>query len=969
MNTLSVASLHKAAVTVVVPAYNHARYIVEALDSVRHQTFENWTMIVVDDGSTDSTWQVLQTYQQQVADPRIQILTQTNAGSHATINRAISLSTTPFVAILNSDDVFMPGRLARLMEIATNVNHPVFITTGVTLIDASSTPITALHWWQSMYGDILSRWYAHQAQQADNPAVQTLLWGNLTISTSNFFMSREVWDKVGVFKHLRYTPDWDFALRVADELPQSFIFLPQETLLSYRLHGHNTILGGALRNHAEAVRVLREFQKKWVAKGHTLAPAAINRLHYLNRFIRHEYARQALERQKIGWVEQVEAVTQSLDQVRTQSEAWQQLANQLRSESEAWQQQANQLRSESAAWQQQNELIMSSLSWRLTRPLRAGKQYFITIARRTKRIAARIIRPTSQVHVAAATAYDDWLKGEGKMLQRLQSGLPDILRTMPSQPLISIVMPVHNTPPLLLQAAVKSVQNQWYENWELCICNDGSDRPDTLKLLETLGESDPRIKCVHRSSSGHIALATNDAIALAQGQYIAFLDHDDELAAHALLMLVQKLHQVPDADLLYSDEDKIDARGQRSLPFFKPDWSPVLQWSQNYVGHLMCIRTSLLRELGLLAPGTQGSQDHDLVLRLAAHGAKIVHIPQVLYHWRVHAASTSSNPDAKPYAHIAGKEAVSRHLISRYAGQFDRVEDSDYGFVYMPRFKVTPGTLASIIVPTLDKADLLKACIDSIHQVTSLNCYEILVLDNGSREPETAAYFKQLAGDPRVRVINAHIPFNWSRLNNIGRQHAQGQVLVFLNNDTVVISPDWLQRLMEYALLPDVATVGPLLLYPDDTIQHAGVVVGMGGWADHVFKGQHVTHYPSPFVSSMLPRNVLANTGACVAISTDHFDKLGGFDETFEICGSDVELGIRAHQQGYSNVYLPSVRLYHLESKTRTSHVPEVDFQQSAMKYAPYRTDGDPFYNPHLSPNSVNPAPLFPQDAKLGLGQ
>jgi GT2 family glycosyltransferase len=373
----------------------------------------------------------------------------------------------------------------------------------------------------------------------------------------------------------------------------------------------------------------------------------------------------------------------------------------------------------------------------------------------------------------------------------------------------------------------------------------------------------------------------------------------------------------------------------------------------------MCVRASLLRELGCLSPGTQGSQDHDLVLRLAAHGAKIIHIPQVLYHWRVHDGSTSSNPDAKPYAHTAGKEAVSRHLSARYAGQFDRVEDSDYGFVYMPRFKIAPGTLASIIIPTLDKADLLKACIDSIHQVTEISCYEILVLDNGSREPETAAYFRQLADDSRVRVIEAHIPFNWSRLNNIGRQHAQGQVLVFLNNDTVVISPDWLQRLMEYALLPDVATVGPLLLYPDDTIQHAGVVVGMGGWADHVFKGQSVKHYPSPFVSSLLPRNVMANTGACVAISTDHFDKLGGFDETFEICGSDVELGIRAHHQGYSNVYLPSVRLYHLESKTRAAHVPECDFRQSAIKYAPYRTQGDPFYNPNLNSHNTSPTPLF----------
>lgn len=961
MNNLIINRLvNNPAVTVVVPAYNHARYIVEALESVRLQTFENWVMIVIDDGSTDDTWQVLQSYQKQVADPRIQIMTQANAGSHATINRGLGLSTTPYLAILNSDDVYSPLRLARLMEIAENSNHPAFVVTGVTLIDSNSSPVASLHWWQSMYRDIVSRWHAHQMHHADNPAVQTLLWGNFTISTSNFFMSREVWKKIGALKHLRYIPDWDFALRVADELPQSFLFLPEESLLSYRLHGQNTILGGALCNHAEAVRVLREFQKKWVAKGHQLTPAAIDRLHYLNRFIRHEHARQALERQKTGWVEQVQAVTNSLNQAQTLSKSWQQQADQLRTESEAWQRQADQLRIESEAWRRQFELTMSSQSWRLTRPLRSGKQHLMMVARRTKRFAGRILRRASPVDVTAANAYDDWLKNEAKMLESLQKRLPDILQSLPSQPLISIVMPVHNTPPALLQAAVTSVQNQWYENWELCICNDASDRADTLNLLKALEKSDSRIKCVHRSSSGHIALATNDATALAQGYFIAFLDHDDELAAHALLMLVQKLQQMPDADLLYSDEDKIDEKGQRSLPFFKPDWSPVLEWSQNYVGHLMCVRSTLLRELGCLTPGTQGSQDHDLVLRLAAHGAKIIHIPQVLYHWRVHAASTSSNPEAKPYAHSAGKDAVSRHLRFRYPEQFDRVEDSDYGFVYTPRFKVAPNALASIIIPTLDKADLLKACIDSIHQATELNCYEILVLDNGSREPETAAYFHQLAGDPRVRVIEAHIPFNWSRLNNIGRQHAQGQVLVFLNNDTVVISPDWLQRLMEYALLPDVAIVGPLLLYPDKTIQHAGVVVGMGGWADHVFKGQEVTHYPSPFVSSVLPRNVLAVTGACMAISTERFDQLGGFDEEFQICGSDVELGIRGHLQGYLNVYLPTARLYHLESKTRSAEVPDVDFKQSAIKYAPFRLDGDPFFNPNLDKQLSTPTARYP---------
>ena len=941
MNLSLVSSASDAAiVTVVVPAYNHAHYIVEALDSVRNQTFTNWEMIVIDDGSTDDTWQVLQSYQQNVADPRIQILRQTNAGSHATINRGMAMSGTPYLAILNSDDAYAPNRLSRLLALSAGVNQPVFIVTGIRLINEDSIPIEHGHWWLSMYRDILAQWNSNQAQHIENPAVQTLLWGNLTVSTSNFFMSRAVWEQIGCFKHLRYIPDWDYALRVACELPQAFVFKPQEELMSYRLHGQNTILGGALRNHAEAIRVLREFQKKWAAMGRTVNAKAIDRLHYLNRFMRHEHTRLLLEEQKKGWIEQVQALRAELDRKLLSEQHWQKLVNQMQ----------------------------SSLSWRMTFPLRFGKSKLAAVRRKAKHWVTHVRHSMRLKAPLLANPYHLWLKAEAIALTRMKAGVQDAIAKMQSKPLISIVMPVHNTPIAFLQAAVSSVQAQWYEHWELCICDDASDEPAIQTVLKKFEELDVRIKCIKRKSAGHIVLATNDAIAIAQGQFIVFLDHDDLLAPQTLFILAQRLNQSCDADLIYSDEDKIDQSGQRCLPFFKPDWSPVLQWSQNYVGHLMCVRRALLDEVGGLLPGTQGSQDHDLVLRLAAHGATIEHIPQVLYHWRVHAGSTSSNPDAKPYAHFAGKDVVGRHLRSRYGNQFDRVDDSDHAFVYLPRFKVAPDTLASIVIPTLDKPDLLKACIDSIQQLTQNSRYEILVLDNGSLEQATKEYFQKLVADPRIRVIDAHLPFNWSRLNNLGRQQAKGQVLVFLNNDTVVISPDWLQRLMEYALLPDVALVGPMLLYPDDTIQHAGVVVGMGGWADHVFKGQRVKHFPSPFVSSVLPRNVLAITGACLAISSDHFDSLGGFDEAFEICGSDVELGIRAHRQGYSNVYLPTVRLYHLESKTRSAHVPEVDFQQSAIKYAPFRTVGDPFYNLNLNIHTSSPTPLYPDDHKPGLG-
>jgi glycosyltransferase involved in cell wall biosynthesis len=913
-------------------------------------------MIVVDDGSTDDTWAILMHYQQDIADKRIRFVQQTNSGSHATINRAISMVRTPYLAILNSDDLFHPDRLNSLLKVAKQQLGDCFIVTGLELIDEAGRLCSEDHWWRAMYAELVSRWSASKAISHQQALISNLLWGNFTVSTSNFFMSRQVWERVGPFRHLKYVPDWDFALRVAFDSSTRFVFAYDLLLLRYRMHGKNTILGGSLRNHAEAAHVLRSFQKQWASQGNAIPEAAIDRLYYLNRFIRHEHTRQMLESQKKGWVEQVDALTTDRARFVEQTHHWQ-------SQSEQWRGQAEQWKAQSLHWEAQTNLLMGSLSFRVTAPMRKATQVTREVIRRAKDIARFTLAKLARARFlpsSANDAYQSWLQAEKLDLVIAKPRFQSAKNAFPNTPIFSVLIPVHNTPAKYLKDAIESVRQQWFDQWQICICDDASDKPETLALLNQMTKEDPRIRCIRRTEGGHIAAATNDAISIATGDYLVFLDHDDLLAPHALSSLAKQITSTPDADLIYSDEDKIDDHGNRSLPFFKPAWSPVLQWSQNYIGHVMCVRASKLASIGGVLAGTQGSQDHDLVLRLASAGARIVHVPQVLYHWRMHAASTSISASAKPYAHTAGKEAVARHLKTRYGNQFRRVDDSPYTFVYEPRFNVPPTAMASIVIPTRDKSDLLRACIESIFSKTVGAAFEIIVIDNGSQETETQSYFRELEADSRVMVVKADVPFNWSRLNNIGRKHSKGQVLVFLNNDTEVISPDWLQRLMEYALLPDVATVGPMLLYPDGTIQHAGVVVGMGGWADHVFKAQKPVHFPSPFVSSVLPRNVMASTGACLAIATERFDLLGGFDEAFQICGSDVEIAIRGHKRGYSNVYLPTVRLYHLESKTRTPHVPEVDFQQSALKYAPYRTEGDPFFNINLHPGTCTPMPQYP---------
>jgi glycosyltransferase involved in cell wall biosynthesis len=979
-------------VSVILPVYNHAAYVTEALDSVRAQTLPDWELIVIDDGSTDDSRAVLQRYVDTAQDPRIRLYLQDNAGSHAAINRGLSLARAPYLAILNSDDRFAPTRLERLLALAQQHPGELLAVTAVRLVDGVGQPVEPRDpqfWWLRMYRDILAYWRASQ-QRSANPARDALLWGNFTISTSNFFMSRALFERLGGLGHFRYVLDWEYALRVTIECPQAFHFLDDEPLLDYRLHGSNTILGGAIRNHVEAAWMLRRANKRIVRRGEAVPPHAVERIRYLDRFVRQQLVRKrdidlkvlrdklALTEAHVGKLEaQLHEQHGRLAAMGQERERFAVALHQAQQQAQVAQQRAQHLEQIVAD-------LHASTSWRATAPLRwiGGKARVLARKWRTARrlraegwrwgqLAALAVGLKTSAPAPAPVAappqgrctdsYRQWLAAEDRRVQALHAapGL-DLSRT--DLPRISLLVPVHDTDPAMLQAMLDSVRDQIYPHWELCLCDDASTRPETLDVLTQAVARDPRIRLHRRDRNGHIVHASNDALALATGDWVALLDHDDTLAPHALLRVAQALLEQPDLELLYTDEDKLDEQGQRCLPYFKPDWSPALLWSQNYVGHLLCVKRTVLQEVGGWRAGTEGSQDYDLVLRLAERGVRAHHLPEVLYHWRLHAGSTAINTESKPYAHTAGREALARHLARRYPQQFDRVDEGAYLFVYEPRFKLPSQARASIIIPTKDKVELLKPCIDSILGKSTWPHFEIIILDNNSSEPQTAEYLQSLAEqEPRVRVVDAPIPFNWSRLNNIGASHASGDVLVFLNNDTLVITPDWLERLMELALLPDVGTVGPLLLYEDGTIQHAGVVVGMGGWADHVYKAMPVAHLPGPYVANTVMRNVMANTGACVAVARDTLAALGGFDEAFEICGSDVELGVRAHKRGLQNIYLPSVQLYHLESKTRSPHVPEVDFIQSDLKYAPYRLGGDPFFNPNLDVMASTPTPRHPQ--------
>lgn len=616
------------------------------------------------------------------------------------------------------------------------------------------------------------------------------------------------------------------------------------------------------------------------------------------------------------------------------------------------------------------ESVQQSTSWRLTAPVRTAVESARSVSRLSQRFGAvrrsqggvgaavrfglrryGLIAPAPNSPSATDDHYRRWARKHERKLTRAAFDANG------SNPTISIVVPVYETRADHLEAALASVLAQRYPHWQLCLVDDGSKAEHVARICQRHADGDGRIHYVARESNGGIVAATNDAIDMATGDFVCFLDHDDLLHPEALARLAQTIALHDDVDLLYSDEDKIDQDGQRCHPFFKPDWSPHLALSQAYLGHLVCYRRSLIATTGKLAADTNGAQDYDLWLRSSMHARRIVHIPEVLYHWRIHEVSTAMRPEAKPYAHGGGLAAVSKYVRIKYPEANLRMEEGDLPFCYRARFELEETDLVSIIIPTRDRADLLKVCIDSIRGVSSWQRFEIIVIDNGSVESATTEYLDSLVrGDTRTRVIRADVPFNWSRLNNLGAGQARGNVLLFLNNDTRVESPDWLQSLAGFAKLPDVATVGGLLLFPDGTIQHSGVVVGMGGWADHVFRLQPTVHGIGPFVSPVLTRDVLAVTGACTAIERSKFDELGGFDEAFQICGSDVELGLRAYREGRYNVVCCEARLIHFESQTRTPNVPQNDFEQSDLKYRPWRVDAvDPFFNPNLSLMSTLP--------------
>ena len=522
-------------------------------------------------------------------------------------------------------------------------------------------------------------------------------------------------------------------------------------------------------------------------------------------------------------------------------------------------------------------------------------------------------------------------------------------------PKISIVVPAFKTPESFLREMIDSVKAQTYGNWQLCVADGSADDADThvSAILRDYAAADPRIVFCTLEDNLGIAGNTNAALALADGEYIALLDHDDVLEDTALYEVVSLLQEQP-YKALYTDEDKVstDLRDYYE-PHFKPDFSPDLLRSNNYICHLFVVKKEIADRVGGFREAFDGSQDYDFILRCTERASSVGHVRKALYHWRCHAGSTAANQASKMYCYEAGQRAIEEHLRRvKLSGEVTMMQQ--LGF-YRVRYDLAGEPLISILIPNKDQKDILKRCIDSILQKTTYREYEILIIENNSTGDEIFAYYEELKKDPRIRVLTWDGPFNYSAINNFGASQAKGEYLLLLNNDTEVIADNWLEEMLGDCQRPEVGAVGAKLLYPDGTVQHAGVVIGLGGVAGHVFTRIDAQD-AGYFGRAIIRQNYSAVTAACLMVSAEDFASVGGLDETLAVAFNDIDFCLKLCEKGRRNVWNPAAELYHHESISRgaedTAEKQKRFWKEIAQmneRWAAYYEGGDPYYNPNLS--------------------
>lgn len=601
--------------------------------------------------------------------------------------------------------------------------------------------------------------------------------------------------------------------------------------------------------------------------------------------------------------------------------------------------------------------IKGSIFWKLAKPARVVINYCIATKNRIlchgnpKGIAHKLLskyREKKAIRIHGTGSFPSVAERE-----------KEETTVFPKDVTFSILVPLYNTPERFLREMIESVTAQTYGKWELCLADGSDDAHDFVgRICQEYRQKDSRIKYQKLAKNEGISGNTNECYKMATGNYIALFDHDDLLHPCVLFAYMQAICE-KDADYIYCDEATFKGNSINHMitMHFKPDYAPDNLLANNYICHFSVFSRELLESGELFRSQFDGSQDHDMILRLTAKAKHIVHVPRILYYWRSHKGSVASSIDAKTYAIDAAKGAVADHLTKLGYRNFEIESTRAFATIFRIKYELTSRPLVSIIIPNKDHVDDLSRCVESIINLSTYDNYEIVIVENNSETAEIRTYYEEISRHPRVQVVEYKGDFNYSKINNFGVQYAKGEYLLLLNNDTEVITPDWMEELLMYAMRKDVGVVGAKLYYPDKTIQHAGIVIGLGA---HRTAGH--THYriPEANVGYMgrlcYAQDVTAVTGACMMVSKALYEELGGLDESFTVALNDVDFCLRVREKGFLNIFTPFAELYHYESKSRGSDKKDeraLRYQQESdrfrVKWADALAKGDPYYNPNFS--------------------
>ena len=568
-------------------------------------------------------------------------------------------------------------------------------------------------------------------------------------------------------------------------------------------------------------------------------------------------------------------------------------------------------------------------------------------------VSKTIIRAWEKITRKETTIYQEWRCKHCPTKRDLQQQASHHFACEPSY---AIVVPLYKTRVKFLEEMINSVREQTYSKWALYLSDGSGEDSEVLERILRYAKEDERIHVINNKQALRIVENTNAALQKVKEDYVVFMDHDDLLAPESLYECTRALNQKPDTDMIYTDEDKVTRDGKTYYqPHFKPDYNLDLLRSTNYICHMLVVKKSLMDEVGLLRSEYEGSQDYDFILRCVEKTEKIVHIPKVLYHWRAHMDSTASNPDSKEYAYLAGKKAVEAHY--QRLGIEAEVERITHE-VYRTHYKLMEEPRVSVIIPNKDHVKDLECCISSMVEKTAYKNIEYLIVENNSEEEETFLCYERIKEkykDKEIKILHWNVEFNYSLINNFAVTQATGEYLLFLNNDTEMINKDCIEEMLTFCMREGTGAVGARLFYPDGDIQHAGVIVGLGGIAGHAFLG--LNHDDSGyFARAICAQEYSAVTAACMMVKRQAFEAVGGFDEAFKVAYNDVDFCMRLWEAGYQVVYNPFAMLYHYESKTRGKDDTDEKwklFQKESnlftTRWQKFLKKGDPYYNPNLT--------------------